>query len=259
MAPLRGFASSLRQPATLAETGHRPWPLEQRAWLMAQTWDSLLFAHWRLPAAELRRVVPEQIPLDEFDGYAWLGVTPFRVSALRLRGVPHLPGLTSFPEVNVRTYATIGGKPGIYFLSLDAGSGLAVAAARRAFRLPYFRARMSIESSGSSFDYRSERVSADGPPAALRIRYRRAGPQFQAAPGSLEHFLAERYCLYTLDEGGRVLRGDIHHPPWPLQHAEAEIATNSMATPLGLELPDEPPLLHLAPRQDVLIWSLEPA
>ncbi|MFN2617021.1 MAG: YqjF family protein [Thermoleophilaceae bacterium] len=259
MSPLRGVAPSLSQPRTLDQTGHRPWPLPRRPWFMAQTWEELLFAHWRVPVGELRRVMPPQIPVDEHDGSAWLGVTPFRISALRLRGTPHIPGLSSFPEVNVRTYATIGGRPGIYFLSLDAARALAVAGARRAFRLPYFEADMSAGRAGSSIGYRSTRTSGDGPPAALRARYRPVGSVFQARDGTLEHFLTERYCLYTLDERGRVLRGDIHHPPWPLQEAEAEIETNTMPAPYGLTLPDEPPLLHFSRRQDVVIWSLEPA
>lgn len=223
---------------------------------MAQTWENLLFAHWAVPVAALRRVVPAAIPIDTFDGTAWLGVTPFRVSAFRLRGTPHIPGLTQFLETNVRTYATIDGKPGIYFFSLDAASRAAVAGARRTYRLPYFHARMSIEWGDGMIDYRTERISDDGPPAALRLHYRATHEPSTAAPGSLEHFLTERYCLYTLDESGAVQRADIHHPPWPLQPAEAEWEHNSMARGLGVELPGEDALLHFARRQDVLIWRL---
>ena len=223
---------------------------------MAQAWENLLFAHWAVPIATLRRVVPAAIPIDSFDGSAWLGVTPFRVSAFRLRGTPHVPWLTQFPETNVRTYATIDGKPGIYFFSLDAASRVAVSAARRTYRLPYFHARMSIERKKRAIAYRSERVSDDGPPAALRLRYRPTLEPSRASPGSLEHFLTERYCLYTLDDAGGVQRADIHHPPWPLQPADAEWEHNSMASGLGVELRAEHALLHFARRQDVLIWRL---
>ena len=224
---------------------------------MAQTWENLLFAHWRVPAEALRDVVPAAIPIDTFDGSAWVAVTPFRVGALRLRGTPHVPWLASFPETNVRTYATVEDRPGIYFFSLDAANRLAVLAARRSYRLPYFHARMSIDKVGEAIEYRSERRSDDGPPAALHLRYRPRGRPERAEPGSLEHFLTERYCLYTLDSEGRVQRGDIHHPPWPLQAAEAEWEHNSMTAGLDLDLPGEP-LLHFASRQDVVFWPIRP-
>ena len=225
---------------------------------MAQSWEHLLFAHWRVEARVLRPLLPPQIPLDTFDGSAWIGVTPFMVSAFRLRGMPHLPKITQFPEVNVRTYTTIAAKPGIFFLSLDAGSGLAVAGARRAYRLPYFRARMSVNRRGGWIHYRSERTSADGPEARLAMRYRATGPVSPAPVGSLARWLVERYCLYTLDEQGAVHRADIQHPPWPLQEAEAEWEINSMATPYGLDPPSDQALLHFARRQDVVAWPLAP-
>jgi uncharacterized protein len=258
MAPLAAVSRSFGQPRTLRERGHRPWELPERPWFMAQSWLDLLFAHWPVPPGELRKVMPPELEPDTHDGSAWIGVTPFDVGAFRLRGVPHVPGLTSFLETNVRTYTTVDGKPGIYFISLDAASRLAVAGARRTYRLPYFRARMSARRTGGWVDYRSERMSSDGPPAELRIRYRPSGDRFQADSGSLEYFLAERYCLYTLDAARTVLRADIHHPPWPLQPAEAEIERNTMAAGVG-QLLDDAPLLHFAERQDVVIWSLEPA
>jgi uncharacterized protein YqjF (DUF2071 family) len=241
------------QGSATEHVAHRPWPLPGGPWLMAQTWERLLFAHWPVDPAALRRLMPGEIPLDTYGGSAWLGVTPFHLRALRLRGLPPLPVGSRFPELNVRTYATLGGRPGIHFFSLDAGSRLAVAAARRAYRLPYFHARMSIEQRAAEVAYRSRRVDRDGPAAELSIAYRPRGEAFIAPPGSLEHFLTERYCLYTLDERRRVLRGEIHHRPWPLQPAEARVDRNTMAEPLGLEL-DGAPLVHFAARQDVVIW-----
>ncbi len=259
MGKLAPVSPLLGQAAALRETAHRPWALPDRPWLMAQSWEALLFAHWPVPVDELRRVVPRELPIDTHDGTAWIGVTPFHVGAIRLRGTPHVPGLTSFPETNVRTYATVAGKPGIYFFSLDAASRLAVEAARRAYRLPYFLARMSVRRAGDWVDYTSVRVSRDGPAAQLRARYRSSGRRFKALEGSLEHFLTERYCLYTFDERRRVHRSDIHHAPWPLQPAEASFTVNTMAAPVGQQLDvAADPLLHLAERQDVLIWSPEP-
>ncbi len=258
MKPLASIVPALAQPATLTETEHRPWPVPRRPWLMAQTWENLLFAHWRVPEAELRRVVPPELAIDTHEGGAWIGVTPFEVSALRLRGLPHVPRLTSFPEVNVRTYVTVDGRPGIYFLSLDAASRAAVAAARRTYRLPYFKSRMAARRTGERVDYRSERISDDGLPAQLRVVYGPTGGPSKAAEGSIEQFLAERYCLYTLDGRRRVVYADIHHPPWPLQRATASFGENTMTGPLSIDLAAAgDPLLHFAARQDVLIWSPE--
>ncbi len=247
------LAAPARQTATLGETLHRPWPMPEGPWIQGQTWDDLLFVHWRLPESELRAIVPQALPLDTWEGAAWLGITPFRVT-FRLRGTFPVPRLSTFLELNVRTYVTLDGKPGIYFFSLDAESAIAVEAARRVYKLPYFRARMSARPVGDWIEYESARRGG-GSALAFRARYRPIGEVFQAVPGSLDHFLAERYCLYTVDGEGRVQRADIHHPPWPLQEAKAEIEENSMA-PRGVALPEEAPLLRFARRQDVVIWPL---
>jgi uncharacterized protein len=221
---------------------------------MAQTWEDLLFAHWPVPAATVRAHVPTELSIDEYDGTAWVGVTPFRLSGLRLRAAPPAPFLSSFLELNARTYVTYEDKPGIWFFSLDASSRLAVEAARRSYRLPYFTARMAARGWDADVRYSSERTSRRARPAALSARYGPEGEVFNAAPGSLEHFLTERYCLYTTD-GGRVFRGEIHHKPWPLQAARGEFERNTMPPP-GIEIDGEP-LLHFARRQDVVIWSLD--
>jgi uncharacterized protein YqjF (DUF2071 family) len=238
---------------------HRPWPAPARSWVMAQSWIDLLFAHWSVARDVLEPVVPPQLSLDTFDGRAWISVTPFEVRNLRLRPMLPLPLLSAFPEINVRTYVTFDGKPGIFFFSLDADSAPAVAAARRFYRLPYFRARMSIERVGDEIRYESQRTAPERPAeAAFRGRYRAAGEPSPPVAGTLEHWLTERYCLYTLDDRARVQRGEIHHSRWRLQGAEADIAHNTMAEEVGVELTGEP-LLHYAARQDVVFWSLEPA
>jgi uncharacterized protein len=224
---------------------------------MTQTWSDLLFAHWRVDPADLRRVVPQQIPLDEFDGSAWIGVTPFHVSGFRLHHLPALPLIHAFPEVNVRTYATIDGRPGIWFFSLDTSSRFAVEGARRIYRVPYFHARQRMKRGGGEVEFASERTQRDGPAAELDIRYAADGDPFAPAAGTLEHFLTERYCLYTLDDSGRVLRGDIDHDPWRIRAARAELPVNTMARQVGLGL-EEAPLVHLAERRTVLFWTLQP-
>ena len=241
-----------RQAGTLEVTEHRPWPLPEGSWLMAQTWESLLFAHWTMPLGRLRPHVPEGLELDTHEGEAYLAVTPFRVANLRLRGLPPLPRVSSFLELNCRTYVTHAGeRPGVWFFSLDASSRFAAAAARRTYKLPYFHARME-----GPPHYRSARIDAERP-HVFEGTYRPVGRTFNAEPGSLEYFVTERYCLYTTDEAGALQRAEIHHPPWPLQAAEAEIELNTIP-PDGLEVGSAATLLHYAARQDVLIWPLRP-
>ncbi len=219
---------------------------------MAQTWHDLLFAHWPVEAELLRRIVPPELPLDTFDGQCWVGVVPFHMSGIRARGLPPLPGMSKFPELNVRTYVTRDGKPGVYFFSLDAASLPAVWTARKFFRLPYFHARMSAEVDGDFIRYDSCRHQTK---AEFRGRYRPADDVQRSEKGSLAHWLTERYCLYTVHDGG-VFLGEIHHQPWPLQKAEAEIEGESVAAAAGISLPSSAPLLHFARKLEVLIWSL---
>jgi uncharacterized protein len=220
---------------------------------MHQVWHDLLFAHWPVDPARLQARVAPPLRLETFDGQAWLGITPFWMSGVRPRGVPPLPWLSTFPELNVRTYVSVGGRPGVYFLSLDAGNRIAVEVARRLFRLPYLHARMRVEPTADEIRYTHRRVDRRAPPAELVATYRPTGPVFYAAPGSLEHWLVERYCLYTV-AGGRVLRADIHHPPWPLQSAAAVFGRNSLAEAHGVGLPPLAPLLHFARFQEVHVW-----
>lgn len=255
--PASLVSDTFRQRAILAETEHRPWPLPEGSWLMGQSWLDLLFAHWPVPAEALREVVPPELPLDTYDGQAWIGVTPFAVSGLRLRGTVPAPGLSRFPELNVRTYVSVEGRPGIYFLSLDTNSRAAVAAARRAYRLPYFHSEIETWRDEEGFCFDLIRTSADGPPAYFKARYGPEGERLPNRPGSLERWLSERYCLYTLDEERRIQRGEIHHPPWPLRPGWAQIETNTMAMPFGIDLEGEP-TLHFSPRQDVVLWPIKP-
>jgi uncharacterized protein len=252
-----GLAAAIRdvpaQRAALAEAAHRPWPLPERAWLMGQTWHHLLFAHWALPADAVARLLPDPLEPQLYDGRAWLGITPFEVSGLRLRGTLPLPWLSRFPELNVRTYVEVDGKPGIYFFSLDTSRRAAVMAARRAYRLPYFQARMRCRRGpGREVAFECARPAGDAPAASLRARYEPTG---ERTDDHLARWLAERYCLYVVGERGAVLRGDIHHPPWPLELAEGELSAQGMATPLGIEL-EGAPLLHYSERQDVVLWAL---
>ena len=238
------------------QVSHRPWPLPNGQWFMTQSWHDLLFAHWPVEGRLLQDALPSGLLLDTFNGEAWVGVVPFRMTNVAPRGVPPVPFVSAFLELNVRTYVTLHGKPGVYFFSLDANSTLAVAAARALFHLPYFVASMNVEEQRGQFVYTSTRQSRSTGVAEFAATYGPVGYAVTPEPGTLEHFLTERYCLYTVDSASRVKRLEIHHPPWPLQTAEATIAVNTMAEAAGIQLPSRAPLLHFAKRQDAVAWSM---
>ena len=255
--------AALRRIGDVLELGvlppadHRPWPLPRYPWIMAQTWERLLFAHWPLAEDVLRPLIPAGLSLQTFDGHAWLGVTPFVVSSIRARAMPPIPGARRFPEINVRTYVTRDAKPGVFFFSLDAGNAAAVTAARAVYSLPYFRARFRVTRTGTEVRYHAERIHHGAPPAEFRAVFRPTGPVRPAEQGTLAHWLTERYCLYAVGPTDRLLRAEIHHAPWPLQPGEAEIATNTMTRGLGFGLSPLPALLHFSERLDVHVWPPE--
>jgi hypothetical protein len=244
--------------AFLQQIGHRPYPLPTARWVMQQTWHDLLFAHWPVPVEMMRRAVPRALELDTFEGQAWLAVVPFGMRGVYPRYTFPVPGLSAFLELNVRTYVTMEGRPGVYFFSLDAANPLAVEIARRWYHLPYYIARMRLEADAEGWiNYHSTRTHTNAPKAEFKGRYRPTSDVFFSQHGSLEYFLTERYCLYTLVRGS-VQRGEIHHAQWPLQRAEAEIDINTMTLPHGVPLPATPPLLHFVRSIDTVEWPIGP-
>jgi uncharacterized protein len=224
---------------------------------MAMEWRDLLFAHWPVPVAALRPYIPPALEIETYDGTAWLGVVPFRMTGVRPRLVPALPWVSAFAELNVRTYVTIGGVPGVWFFSLDAANPLAVRVARRGFHLPYFDAQMACVEIGADLHYLSLRTHRRAPEATFVARYRPNGAIYSSPKNSLEYWLTERYALYAATPRGQVLRGDIWHAPWPLQVAEAEIEKNTMTAQIGVQLPDLQPILHFARYLNVVAWQPE--
>jgi uncharacterized protein YqjF (DUF2071 family) len=239
--------------AILTDVAHRPWAMPPRPWVMTQTWLNLLFAHWPMDPRALRSKVPSAFELDVIDGDAWIGVVPFYMTNVTARGLPSVPKVSEFPELNVRTYVRVGDRPGVYFFSLDAGSLFAVHAARKLLNLPYHHASMLVSSDRDVVSYESRR-KGDASTAALSATYWASGPVLAPVEHSLEYFLTERYCLYNVDRKGRPYRLEIHHPPWALQPGEAELACNTMGDAVGLTLPDRPPLVHFVGRQDTVAW-----
>lgn len=227
-----------------------PAPVVRGPWAVAMRWSHLLFAHWPVPVAALRGHVPPQLELDTFDGDAWLGVVPFTMTGVRPRGTPALPGPGAFHELNVRTYVRHRGVPGVWFVSLDAASPTAVEVGRAGMHLAYLRARMSLTQRDGRVRYTSERVDRRAPAAELRVTYGATGPAAPTAPGSLEHFLTERYALYASDLPPRAPRrlwlGAVEHAPWRLAPAAWEVERNTMTAPLGVDVAGRTPLLHAA-------------
>lgn len=220
--------------------------------VLSMTWRDLLFAHWPVSSAVVAEKLPAGVSVDTFDGEAYLGVVPFVMDDIRIRPAP--VGL-SFGELNLRTYVTVDGDPGVYFFNLDADDRLGVFLARRLFQLPYYRAEMDIETMGAGRDRRvavtSRRRSADVAPAAFDGTYGPDGAFESPAPDSLAAFLTERYRFYTTDESGRVYYGDIDHDRWSLAPAWADIRTNTLFGANDFECPDTEPILHFAAPIDV--------
>ena len=246
--------------AILRATEHRPFPLPSGPWVMTQRWHDLLFAHWAMDVESVRPLLPAPLKpfLDTFAGKAWVGVIPFWMSHVKFRGLPAIPGLSKFAEMNVRTYVTVDGKPGVYFFSLDAESLAAVYGARMGFSLAYFYAKMSVRvDAKSEVHYESRRLQQPKPAEFVGSYAPTSSATFNASPSSIEDFLVERYCLYTADKRGRIFRGNIHHLPWPLQQARADTQVNNVAQSHGIRLSEENPLLHFAKQLDVFIWPPE--
>lgn len=228
---------------------------------MRQRWLNLLFAHYAVDPAMVRPLIPLGLELDTFDGKAWLGVVPFSMDQVEVRiagsATLSVPTVRAFHELNLRTYVRSPrtGLRGVYFFCLECTSLLAVLGARVGFHLPYFPAAMQVSAEGKNMRYESRRQwPRIGP--RFSARYGPAGEVFASQPGSLDAFLTERYCLFTTSRG-RVLRGDIHHLPWPLQPGWAEIAIDELPQAHGMTLPSgQQPVLHFSRALDVYIWLL---
>ncbi len=235
----------------------RRWPV------MRQRWRELLFLHWPLPAETLRPLVPPQLDLDLFEGQAYVGLVAFTMKGVRPVGLPPVRRLSSFHETNVRTYVHHGGRdPGVWFFSLDAANAIAVALARRFFHLPYFHARMFLEREPAAGPgapqpilFASTRIRPEPQPASYLIRAVPNGPAHDAEPGSLEHFLIERYLLYAHFDD-RVYVGQVHHEPYPVQSAAVLSLDESLLAAAGITRPDIPSFAHFASGFDAKVYAI---
>lgn len=228
--------------------------------VMRQRWSELLFLHWPVPLEALRPGIPAALDIDTHEGTAYVGLVPFTMSGIRPRWGPPVPGLSSFHEVNVRTYVHFEGRdPGVWFFSLDASSRLAVLVARSTYHLPYHFAGMSLARSPDGVvRYRSERRWPRPRPASCAMAYGPNGPVAPAAPGTLDQFLAERYVLYA-EHQGRLYRGRVHHAPYPLQAAQVSGLEESLVAAAGVDRGSGAPLAHYAKGVSVELYALEVA
>lgn len=240
----------------LSRTAHRPFPVAKGPWVAFQSWRRQLFAHWPVEPEGLRGLVPTGLEIDTYEGRAWVTATPFEICRFHARGLPPLPPVSEYLELNLRTYVTREGIPGVWFFSLDSSSRTATAGARTFYRLPYFNARMSLEQEGNTIHFESRRE--DGT-AGFSARYEPSGPPALAEPGSLEYFLVERYLLYARLHRGGLLCAHIHHGPWLLQPAEAHVDAVELLRAGGIEETSPPVLMHYTARQDTLVWGPEAA
>jgi uncharacterized protein YqjF (DUF2071 family) len=215
-----------------------------------QEWRDLLFLHWRVPASALAPLVHPRLTIDEWDGSAWVSMTPFTLRNGRLRGLPPLP---DFHELNFRTYVTHPRHgPGIWFFSLDAASTFAVAAARVSVRLPYFFASMERRQGW----YRSERIARRG---RFEVRFSTGAPTGRAAPGSREEFLVERYRLYSRALGPVLWQGPVHHEPWALFEATVSALTEDLSAAAGIPPLGRPDSCQWSPGVTVAFEHFRPA
>ena len=222
--------------------------------VMHQRWEDLLFLHWEIDAHAIRPLIPPILELDTFDGKCWIGVTPFELTNLRLVSLPPIPGLSSFHEVNVRTYVHFNGKPGIWFFSLDASKTIPAVAARIGFMLPYFSANIHFERGGTVFDFKLSRSST--PSAHFQARWRTGIRLRDADAESLTFFLTERYCCFaTRNDALYMCR--IYHRPWILDEVTEVTHQSTLIGAVGIPEPGTRPIAHHSRTLDVEIWAPE--
>jgi hypothetical protein len=223
-----------------------------------QRWEHLLFLHWAWSPEAIQQRLPPGLTVDTFDGRAWLGVVPFFMNRIRPAYLPAVPWLSSFLELNLRTYVfDARGRSGVWFFSLDCNRAPAVWIARWRFHLPYQHATMSARVDGDAVAYASRRRGDDH---TGRFAYAPVGPPEPAAPGTLEFFLAERYRLFAQRRDGVISSGQVHHVPYPLSAARVDAFDARVIALAGFDAPDRPPdhALH-ARRVDVAVFPLTTA
>lgn len=221
-------------------------------WVMKQTWSDILFVHYPVKRELLERLIPKALTLDTLDGYGWVTIVPYLTSTMRMKGLPAIPGMQSFPGYNIRTYVTFNGKTGVYFFGLTAANWISANMAKIFFNLPYYYVAMNFRRQGNRIEFGGETIGED----ALICQYKPITEKFLARKGSLDEWLVERYCLYTTNQKGEPLRCDILHQPWLLQKAEASFFHNELLSKYKILPESTDPILHFSNKVVVRIWPL---
>jgi uncharacterized protein YqjF (DUF2071 family) len=245
-------AAKARYGAVAEHRERSPIPTPVGHWIQGQRWEDLLFCNWPVSLDAVRPLVPAELDIDTFDGSAWISVVPMWMEDAHFYRLPPLPFISTFPEVNLRTYVKADGIPGVWFLSLDTESRINVAIARYGFQLPYYYARVSMQRGGNAYRFRSERPGGE---AELDVAYGAEGDLFEPKEGSLEHFLTERYSMYCAMRRGKLFRGDIQHTPWELRRATMELRRYDLLDAMGVKVGREEPVVFYSPATDVVLWK----
>lgn len=242
----------------LSQTSHRPWPLPKSKPFMIQYWEELLFLHWEISKQFLDEILPRGLEADTFQGKAYVGLVPFRMKGVRPIFLPPLPWVSYFSELNVRTYVKTQGKPGVYFFSLDAENRIVVEVARKFFYLPYLNAKMRFKRKGIKKDFHCTRIDPRANPGEFHATYFPSSKIYQSKQNTLENWLTERYCLYSMDSERRIYRGEVHHLPWSLQKAEFDISHNTILKNHNIPVLEREPLAHYSESLKVILFPLVP-
>lgn len=236
---------------------HRSWPVPSKNWIMRQTWRNVFFAHWPVLPERLRPSIPSTLEIDTYQQMAWIGVVLFEIEGIYFRGLSPISVVHKFPEVNLRTYVQHKGKPGVFFLSLDVGNWASLVISKRWYHLPYRNAKISYRKEGSTFHCQSVRKGKSTIPITMKGSFTPNSESYYPEEGTIDHWLTERYCLYSLDRRGNIYCGDIHHKPWLLQKAQAVISDNTLPTPFGIDISEVEPILHFSKGMDTLFWNIK--
>ncbi len=229
---------------------------QETSWNVFQGWRDLLFASWRIPVEKMRPLVPSDMTVDTFDGSAWISLVPMKMSDLHFKHLPPLPGLDHFLEINLRTYVRVDDEPGVHFFSIDCNDLLSDWYASHFLKLPCLRAAMTLELTDGAYVYESHRTAHKDPPGDLIARYAPVGAAFETQPGSLEHFLVERYAMFFPSGKGSVLRGEMKHNPWQVQRADVDLMINTIPRAAGFEVGNRPDAALYAQGVDTYAWPV---
>jgi uncharacterized protein YqjF (DUF2071 family) len=229
----------------LDQTGHRDFPLPNRHWAFYQEWQDVLFLHWKIPYRMLRELVPDSLTLDCYDGEYYISLVPFSMKNVRPRFLPAFSPVSDFHEINLRTYIQMGGRRGVYFLSIEAEKQISTWISRTISGMPY-------EKSHIVRDHNCYQSSQPGNNKQLDLEYVVTGDSFVKSP--LDHWLTDRYCLF-LTEAGQVYRYDVHHVEWPILPVKLlKYHVNYQIGNLVLQN-QAPTLMHFSRGVQVLAWG----